>query len=224
MTTPWLSVWPPLPPTIYFHRNSNERPFPLDDDRCRLFARARHALWLGVQALGLAPGDEVLVPAYHHGSEVEALIQAGLGCRFYDVTSGLEPDPAELEALISPSTRALYLIHYLGVPQDLTRWRQWCDDRGLLLFEDAAQAWLASRDGKPAGSVGDLSIFCLYKTFGFPDGAALISSTPATYIPPSDKRILAPRQTSRGVGCRPIRRPGRSRETPPDGKGIGRGR
>jgi CelD/BcsL family acetyltransferase involved in cellulose biosynthesis len=202
MTTPRLSVWPPLPPTIYFHRNSNERPFPLDDDRCRLFARARHALWLGVQALGLAPGDEVLVPAYHHGSEVEALIQAGLGCRFYDVTSGLEPDPAELEALISPSTRALYLIHYLGVPQDLTRWRQWCDDRGLLLFEDAAQAWLASRDGKPAGSVGDLSIFCLYKTFGFPDGAALISSSPATYIPPSDKRIslLGRRHAAWAVG------------------------
>jgi dTDP-4-amino-4,6-dideoxygalactose transaminase len=42
------------------------------------------------------------------------------------------------------------------------------------LFEDAAQAWLASRDGVPVGTLGDLAIYCLYKTIGVPDGAALL--------------------------------------------------
>ena len=191
MTNPWLSVWPPLPPSIYIRRRSNERPFPLDDPRCRLFSRARHAVWHGVRALGLGQGDEVLVPAFHHGSEIEALIQAGVECRFYDITSNLEPDTAELDALVSPATKALYLIHYLGMAQDVRRWRQWCDARGLLLIEDAAQAWLACSDGLPVGSLGDLAVYCLYKTFGFPDGAALVSSSPAEDATPSDRRMSA---------------------------------
>ena len=191
MRNPWLSVWPPLPPSIYIRRGSSERPFPLDDPRCRLFSRARHALWHGVRALGLGRGDEVLVPAFHHGAEIEALIQAGVECRFYDATSNLEPDTAELDALVSPATKALYVIHYLGIAQDVKRWRRWCDERGLLLLEDAAQAWLASSDGLPVGTLGDLAIFCFYKTFGFPDGAALVSSSPAEDATPVDRRLSA---------------------------------
>lgn len=174
-----ISVWPPLPPGVYVRRPAERLPFPLAEPTCSLFARARHALWQGVQALGLAPGDEVLVPAYHHGSEIEALARAGLALRFYDATPTLAPDEDELESLLGPRVRALHLTHYLGFPQDAPRWRAWCDARGLLLLEDAAQAWLAARDGQPAGSLGDLAIFCLYKTFGVPDGAALVVRAPA---------------------------------------------
>ena len=123
--------------------------------------------------MGLKPGDEVLIPAYHHGSEVEALLRAGVTCRFYDVSETLEPDERELEARSGSRTRALYLIHYFGFPQDVVRWRAWCDERGLLLFEDVALAWLGSAGDKPLGSFGDVSIFCLYKTLGLPDGGAL---------------------------------------------------
>jgi len=66
------------------------------------------------------------------------------------------------------------LIHYLGFPQAAERWRSWCDERGLLLLEDAAQAWLAQTETGPVGACGDLAVFCLYKTFGVPDGAALL--------------------------------------------------
>jgi dTDP-4-amino-4,6-dideoxygalactose transaminase len=125
----------------------------------------------------LSPGEEILVPAYHHGSEVEALVRAGFVCRFYDATLTLEPEQAELERLLGPRTRALYVIHYLGFPQDVKRWRRWCDEHGLFLIEDAAQAWLASREGLPVGSLGDLSVFCLYKSIGVPDGAALLSKS-----------------------------------------------
>jgi dTDP-4-amino-4,6-dideoxygalactose transaminase len=131
-----------------------------------------------LQALGLEQGDEVLVPAYHHGSEVETLIQLGLTCRFYAGDEDLAPDEAELESLLTPTVRVLYVIHYLGFPQDALRWRRWADERGLLLVEDAAQAWLASSAGAPVGTHGDLSFFCLYKTFGFPDGAAVLSRVP----------------------------------------------
>jgi dTDP-4-amino-4,6-dideoxygalactose transaminase len=99
-------------------------------------------------------------------------------CRFYEATPTLEPDEGELMALVGPRTRALHLIHYLGFPQVAGRWRQWCDERGLLLIEDAAQAWLAEAGGQPLGCDGDLAIFCLYKTVGLPDGGVLVSRAP----------------------------------------------
>jgi perosamine synthetase len=178
MTPSRLEVWPPLSPQVYLRRPSARLPFPLEEPGCRLFERARHGLWHGMRALGLEPDTEILVPAYHHGSEIEALVRAGLTCRFYNATETLEPDESELGALLNPRVRALYLIHYLGFPQDVWRWRAWCDARRLLLIEDAAQAWLASIDGCPVGTLGDLSIFCLYKTFGLPDGGALFSHAP----------------------------------------------
>ena len=176
MSRPTARVFPPLPPRVYLRRRRGGLPFPLDQPGCRLFALARHGLVRGVDELGLVPGDEILAPAYHHGSEIEAFRLRGLRCRFYDARESLEPDPVELESLVGPRVRALHLIHYLGFPQDAQRWRRWCDERGLLLIEDAAQAWLAHRDGTPVGAAGDLAIFSVYKTIGVPDGGAALCS------------------------------------------------
>jgi CelD/BcsL family acetyltransferase involved in cellulose biosynthesis len=132
----------------------------------------------------------VLAPAYHHGSEIEALLRTGVECRFYDCGDRLEPRPDELDALLGPRVRALFIIHYLGFPQDAMRWRRWCDERGLLLIEDAAQAWLSTTDEGPVGSFGDLAVFCLYKSVGVPEGAAVICRQP-----------VADPGTHRGVGA-----------------------
>ncbi len=150
-----------------------------------LHAWARHAVWRGVADLGLGPGDEILVPAFHHGSEVEALARRGLQCVFYSGGEDLAPTDGELEALLSPRTRCLYLVHPLGFPQDSARWREWCDRRGLLLIEDAAQAWLSAHsDGRPTGSYGDLSVFCLYKSVGLPEGAVSVGP-----VGPASRRL-----------------------------------
>lgn len=174
-----IRILPPTPLGALTRSARNALPFPLEEPNCSLFSLGRHALWQGVQALNLGPGDEVLVPAYHHGSEVEALIAAELSCRFYDTGPKLEPDGEELDRLRNDRVKALHLTHYLGFPQDTSRWRSWCDERGLLLLEDAAQGWLARDHGEPLGSVGDLAIFCLYKAIGVPDGGALIVNAPA---------------------------------------------
>jgi CelD/BcsL family acetyltransferase involved in cellulose biosynthesis len=173
-----INVWPSFPSRALARRPSKFLPFPLSEPECRLFARARHCLWHGLLALGLERGDEVLVPACHEASQVEAVLRAGMTCRFYNGNESLEPDESELEARLRPRVRALLLTHYLGFPQDARRWRRFCDRHGLALIEDSAQAWLASADGHPAGSLGDLSIFCLYKTYGLPDGAALLIRSP----------------------------------------------
>jgi dTDP-4-amino-4,6-dideoxygalactose transaminase len=176
MTERYFGVSPTLGPPRHLPVRRSRLPFPLAEPGCRLYAWARHGLYAGVRAIGLTDGDEVLVPAYHHGSEIEALGRAGLGLRFYAGGPNLEPDEGELDHLLTPRVRALHLIHYLGFPQDAARWRQWCETRNLLLIEDAAQSWLATRDGQPVGSFGALAIFSLYKAFGLPDGGAAVAT------------------------------------------------
>ena len=170
---PIVEVIPPFPVTSVRARGDRELPFPLAEESCILFSRARHALWYGTGAIGLGRGDEVLVPAYHHGSEIEALHRRGLVLRFYPIDERFAPDEAALEELISPRTRAPHLTHVAGYAQDAQRWRSWSDAHGLLMIEDAAQGWLGQTDSGPVGAVGDIAIFCLYKTIGVPDGAAL---------------------------------------------------
>jgi dTDP-4-amino-4,6-dideoxygalactose transaminase len=175
VTAPPLRPLPTLPPWVWASRPSRPPPFPLGQPGCRIYRRARHGLHRAVTALGLRPGDEILVPAYHHGSEVQALLEAGMTCRFYEIGDALTPARDALEGLLGPRTRALHLIHYLGFPQDAAGWRSWCDEHGLLLIEDAAQAWLSSCRGRPVGSYGNLAIFCAYKSFGVPDGGLVVA-------------------------------------------------
>jgi dTDP-4-amino-4,6-dideoxygalactose transaminase len=173
-----LRMWPPLPPDVYLRRPTRDPPFPLAARDCLVLRKARQALFFGIQGLGLRPGDEVLMPAYHHGSEVEAFLRTGVSCRFYDVDSTLRPDLAAIEEQVGQRTRALYLIHYLGFPQDAPGWLRWCRERKLLLIEDVAQSWLASVGGRSLGSFGDMAIFSFYKAVGVPEGGALRSSRP----------------------------------------------
>jgi peroxiredoxin/dTDP-4-amino-4,6-dideoxygalactose transaminase len=201
-----LSIWAaPSPRSLFGPRLASPLPYPLAEPGCLLYEWGRYALWHGLDAIGLRPGDEVLAPAYHHGSEIAALHDRGLACRFYEATESLEPDPEELERSIGPRTRALYVIHYLGFGLDARRWRRWCDERGLLLIEDVAMAWLAERDGQPLGSWGDLSFFSLWKTHGMPDGGAVVCrGKPAPVVPPRGKipRGLLARGFLRGLAQR----------------------
>ena len=173
----WLNFLPPLPPSVAWRRG-RPLPFPFDDPRCRVYDYGRNALWQGLVALGLEPGDELLMPAYHCGSEVAAVVDRELVPRFWAGDAALAPEEAELESLIGPRTRGLYLIHHLGLPQDAMRWRRWCDERGLLLLEDAAPGWPAAFEGRPLGSSGHLSIFSPWKTFGLPDCGAVLCDPP----------------------------------------------
>lgn len=184
-----VTCWPPLSPVTWLRPAADALPFPAEEEGARLYAFARQGLHHGVIALGLGPGDAVLVPAYHHGSEVEALHAAGLTCVFYGGGDGVHPDEAELDRLLTPDVRALHLTHALGLPQDSLRWRRWCDRHGLLLIEDAAQAWLAWHADVPVGSHADLAVFCAYKSAPVPEGAFV--HAPRTHLPvPSDNQAL----------------------------------
>jgi CelD/BcsL family acetyltransferase involved in cellulose biosynthesis len=173
-----LAVLPPPDSGRALRRPAPGLPFPLGAVGCRLFPDASQALVHGLHALGLETGDEVLFPALHHRRTLETLAMAGLAPRLHDLSAGLEPDPDELEGLLGARVRALYLVHHLGFPQDAPGWLAWCRSRGLLLIEDATEAWLGTIEGRPLGSVGDLGVFSLRATVGWPGGALVLARPP----------------------------------------------
>lgn len=168
-----LGVAPPLPPDAWLRRSVAELPFPLAG-ASRLHAQARAALHGGLRSLGLGPGDEALLPAYHHGSEVEAYVRAGITVRFMDLEPGRPPDTTLIDRLARPATRAVHMIHYLGLAEPVDQWRALADERGWLLVEDVAQGWLGHAEGRPLGSTGDIALFSVYKSVGVPDGGVAI--------------------------------------------------
>jgi dTDP-4-amino-4,6-dideoxygalactose transaminase len=160
---------------------------PFSAPGARYFYFARNAVWLGVRLLGLG-GGEVLVPAYHHGVEVEALVDAGATVRFYRVGPRWDVDLDDVRRRIGPQTRALYLIHYAGFPGPVDEMRALADQHGLTLIEDCALSLLSSDGSRPLGSTGDLSVYCLYKTLPVPNGGAMVVNGKRPYSVPEAPR------------------------------------
>lgn len=123
------------------------------------------ALKLALRALGLGPGDEVVIPAQTFVATAEAAIEAGARPVLVDVREvdrTLDPDAAA--AAIGPRTRALVPVHLHGQMADMRSLRALADRHGLALVEDACQAHGASRDGLRAGAAGDAAAFSFYPT------------------------------------------------------------
>ncbi len=179
----FVPALPTLWPSMLLSQREPGGFLPFSAPNVRWFYFARNAVWLTVKMLGLDKG-EVLVPAYHHGVEVEALVDAGATPRFYRVGSRWDVDVEDVERRIGPKTKALYLIHYAGFPGPTEAMRQLADKHGLPLIEDCALSLLSSDGGVPLGSTGDVGIFCLYKTLPIPHGGALTINGPRSYSLP----------------------------------------
>lgn len=134
----------------------------------------RTAIRSACDLLDLMPGDEILVPDYNCGSEIDPLRHAGLRVTLYPVGRDLVADPAAIASLVSPRTRAIYVTHYFGFLQpQLAQIRVLCDTRGLRLLEDCALSLLSGQT--PAeGRIGDVAFFCLHKFFPVLGGGVLV--------------------------------------------------
>jgi len=147
--------------------------FPFDQRGLHYRYFARNAVWDAAQMLGLA-GKKVLMPAYHHGVELETLLAAQVTPVFFRVDAQMRADFEDARAR-GAGVAAVYVIHYAGFPQDMQAARQLAGELGVPLIEDCALALLSSEREKPLGSFGDLSVFCLYKTLPVPNGGALLA-------------------------------------------------
>jgi 3-amino-5-hydroxybenzoate synthase len=135
------------------------------------------ALEVALRALGVGPGDEVLVPATTFVSSASAVATTG-GCPVpvdvLDTTWCV--DPAAAEAAVTPRTRALIVVHLAGQPVDLDASRALCDRHGIALVEDSAQATTARWRDARVGTVGDLTTFSFQAAKLLPggDGGAVL--------------------------------------------------
>lgn len=179
----FVPALPTLWPSMLARPRQAEGFLPFTAPGVRYFYFARNAIWTAVKMLDLE-GAEILVPAYHHGVEVEAMLDAGAIPRFYRVGPRWEVDLPDLERRISKKTRALYLIHYAGFPGPSAEMKALAEREGLLLLEDCALSLLSAEGERPLGSTGDLSVFCLYKTLPLPNGGALVANRSRGYAVP----------------------------------------
>jgi len=142
-----------------------------------------NAMLLGLRASGLKPGDEVIMPGHGFIAAAQSIHFAG-GTVVPVELKGDDwlIDPEAIRAAITPHTRAIMAVHVNGRVCDMAAIRAIADDRGLLVFEDAAQALGATIDGVPAGRFGQWGAFSFYpsKTLGcFGDAGALVTDDDA---------------------------------------------
>ena len=154
--------------------------FPFNVPHRLSFYRARNAIYHLFRALlETNPGLTVLAPDYNSGNEILAMRAAGATLHYYPIRSDMTLDLDDVErACRTHNPDLLYVIHYAGWPQPMAELVDLCRRRGMLLVEDCALSLLSEVDGRPLGSVGDWSVFCLYKTLPLPNGALLIQNGP----------------------------------------------
>lgn len=125
-------------------------------------ASGTDALRLAVRAVGLEPGDDVLLQANAFVAAVEALVDAGTRPVPVDVrASDLGPDLDDLAARVTPATRAIMVVHLYGFPVDLDPILAFARDRDLAVLEDCSHAHGATYDGRRVGSFGAAGAFSL---------------------------------------------------------------
>lgn len=118
------------------------------------------AIELGLLALGIGAGDEVVVQAATYFGTVTPIIRVGAIPVFVDVdpmTYTIDPD--KVEAAITPRTRAIFAVHLAGQPADLDRLSAICERHSLALLEDCAQAVGTDWRGRRVGTFGDIGTF-----------------------------------------------------------------
>lgn len=139
------------------------------------------ALHLALAALGIGPGDEVILPAFTMIATANAVVYTGASAVLVDAESGSwNLDPTLVEKKITNKTKAVVVVHTYGRPADMDALLEICAKHGLHLVEDAAEAHGALYHGQPVGSLGRLGTFSFYanKIITTGEGGMVTTSDP----------------------------------------------
>jgi len=137
------------------------------------------ALQVAVAAVGVGPGDEVIVPSYTFVATASSVAAVGGVPIFVDVLEDTyNIDPGAVEEALTEKTRAVIAVHIGGQPADLDALRELSNQRGIALIEDAAQAHGAAWKGRKVGAIGDLGTFSFQasKNLTAGEGGAVVSN------------------------------------------------
>lgn len=141
------------------------------------------AIEIGLRALDIGPGDEVITTPMTAFATVLAIIRAGAAPVLADIDpSTALLDPASVERCITSRTKAVLLVHLYGQVNNMETWGELCSRHGIVLLEDCAQAHLAGWKGRVAGSFGRFGAYSFYPTKNLGalgDGGALVCNDSA---------------------------------------------
>ena len=137
----------------------------VDGRHCVAVNSGTSALQLSLMAMGVQPGDEVIVPSFSFAATANAVRLVGANPVFADIEPDhFNVDPASVAAGIGPRTVAIMPVHLYGHPADMTALQALADRHGLAILEDAAQAHGAGWQDRPAGAFGTAGCFSFYPT------------------------------------------------------------
>lgn len=177
----------PLTPSLRvssIRLRSRRSPGTLLDARSWLLTNsARCALALALEQLGIGPGDEVLIPAYHCSALSGPVIAAGAVPVFYRLTAQLDADLESVRSLTGARTRCLIVVHFFGFPRQLDGMAEHCKQHRLLLIEDCAHAFYLPRGELRVVGQADVAIGSLMKFLPVFDGGCLVSDTRTLHVP-----------------------------------------
>jgi len=155
------------------------------------------AITLTLQAWGVGPGDEVILPVNSFIATALASSECGAQCVFVDIDPDTyNMDPQKLKAAITSKTKVIIPVHLYGQPAPMDPIMEIARAYNLKVFEDAAQAHGATYKGKPCGSLGDAAGFSFYptKNLGAYGDAGMITT--------SDPALVETLYMLRNYGCR----------------------
>jgi len=119
------------------------------------------ALFLALKAMGIGPGDEVITTSLSWIATANAIALCGASPVFADIGEDLNIDPQSVRSLVGKKTKAIVPVHYTGRCCQMQALEDIADAHGLAIVEDAAQAFGAMHDGRPAGSFGVAGCFSM---------------------------------------------------------------
>jgi perosamine synthetase len=136
------------------------------------------AIHLALEALGIGPGDEVIVPTFTYIASVNTILQAGAKPVFVDsLESSWQIDPEDVQRKITPRTKAVMVVHLYGLPCDMDAIGAICEQHKLLLVEDCAEAFGTRYKGRHVGTFGDIATFSFFgnKTITTGEGGMVVA-------------------------------------------------
>ena len=141
------------------------------------------ALHTALAALGVGPGQEVVIPAYLWVSVAAAVVNQGAIPVLADIDDTFCMDPAAIERCVTGKTAGIILVHMSGAPGDVEAIRKIADRRGLFLLEDCAQCAGGSVNGRGVGTFGDMAVFSfqMNKNMSAGEGGAVVTNDPSLH-------------------------------------------
>ncbi len=150
---------------------------------CHLCSSGTAALSIALAACGIGVGDEVIVPPFTFVATIEGVMTAGAVPVFADIDETLCLDPDALEKALTPRVKAVLVVHMCGSMAQIDRIRDFCEQRNLILIEDACQALGGSFHGQFLGTFGKMGCFSFdaVKTVTCGEGGGVVTDDPELY-------------------------------------------